>query len=84
MLTGVNLHDDDPGQFGEMCRPLHHGLPFDEIREYIGNGSCVPVFANPVAPGIFLVLHDGLALTSGEFQSLNGAERPDLGLLWLL
>ena len=57
MLRGLTNPD---GMFEEICRPLHHDLPFDAISEYIGGGSCVPIFANAVAPGIYLVLHDDL------------------------
>ena len=42
-------------------KSVHHELPMDAISRYIGGGGgMVPIFATPVAAGVYLVLHDDI------------------------
>ena len=45
----------------QVYRPIHHGLPMDEISKFIGKGTIVPIYANSITETVYLVLHDDVA-----------------------
>ena len=54
MLLEQLLGDNADSVFQHM----HYALPMDAISGHIGGGEMVPIFVTPVAPDLYLVLHD--------------------------
>ena len=55
-------HTDMLGAVADtVYKPVHYDLPMDAISVYVGGGDgMVPIFATPVAPDVYLVLHDDI------------------------